>query len=103
MLSHPVEFDAQALAKILNTDYLQKILNKQYRTRSDCILRHTVWSGSSLIAIMTTILWIPALKICNLFENRTQKVFESLKQLIFYLKFWTLFSFRSQIKYWLTG
>ena len=40
-----------------------------------------VWSGSLLFAILTGILWIPALKINILFENRMRKVLEILEHL----------------------
>ena len=32
------------------------------------------WSGSSLFAILTSILWIPAMKTYILFENRKRRV-----------------------------
>ena len=40
-----------------------------------------VWSGSILFVILTGILWIPALKINILFEDRMSKVFEILEHL----------------------
>ena len=38
-----------------------------------------VWSGSSLFVFLTSILWIPALKFIDLFENRERKVFKILE------------------------
>ena len=40
-----------------------------------------VWSGSFLFAILTSILWILALKTYILFQNRKRKVFEVLEHL----------------------
>ena len=40
-----------------------------------------VWSGSSLFAILTSMLFIPALITNNLFENRKRKVLEILDYL----------------------
>ena len=40
-------------------------------------------SGSSLFAIQTTILWIPALKTNILFENRKRIGFEILEHLLY--------------------
>ena len=44
-----------------------------------------VWSGSSLIAVLTSILWVPALVIHILFEDRKGKLFEILEHLPYML------------------
>ena len=54
----------------------QKCLDKQHRPRS-------VWSGSFLFAILTSILEIPAIKTNILFENRKRKVSENLEHLTY--------------------
>ena len=49
-----------------------------------------VWSESSLFAILTSILWIPALKTNILFECGNRKVFKSLEHLPYEVKIWSL-------------
>ena len=62
--------------KFLTLVASQKGLDKQCRPRSEA-----VWSGSSLFAILTSILWIPALITSNFFEHRNKKVFKILEHL----------------------
>ena len=50
----------------------QKGLDKQLRTRFE----EAIWSGFSLFAILTSILWIPAQITHIFFENRKWKVCE---------------------------
>ena len=42
-----------------------------------------VWSGSSMFAILTSILWVPSLKTNILFQNRKREVFEILEHLLY--------------------
>ena len=59
--------------QLRNQDKCLKGLDKQGTTREEA-----VWSGSFLFAILTSILWIPALKTNYLFENRRRKLFQIL-------------------------
>ena len=45
-----------------------------------------VWSGSSLFAIQTSILWLPALETIILFENRKRKLFRILEHLLYMME-----------------
>ena len=58
----------------------QKILDKQSRPRSDCFWRSSLIKVS-LLAILTSILWIQTLISKVLFENRKRKVFKILEYL----------------------
>ena len=59
--------------------YLKGLTNKADpdQTASE----EAVWSGSSLFAILTSILWIPVQITNILFEKRKRKVLEILEQL----------------------
>ena len=54
------------------------------KTASD----EAVWSGSSLLAILTSILQIPALKTNILFGNKKRKIFEVLE----HLQYWYFYT-----------
>ena len=49
-----------------------KGIHKQHRPRSDCFFTK-VWSGSIVFAVLTSILWIPALINNILFGNKKEK------------------------------
>ena len=54
-----------------------------HQTASLTASEEAVWSKSSLFAVLTSILWTPALIHNILFENRKRKVFEILDHLLY--------------------
>ena len=74
-------------SKILNTNILNpSCLPKKACTKSvdpvQTAYEEAVWSGSSLFAIQTSILELPALVTNILFANRKRKVFKILEHLL---------------------
>ena len=67
-----------------NFDHLQLSAKKAVTNSADTdqnASEEVVLSGSSLLAILTSILWIQALLPNDFFENRNQKVFVILNHL----------------------
>ena len=81
----PWIYPVQLISTVNAQNFDHKLPVKKAQTNStdpnQTASEETVWSGSSLFGIQTSLLWLPALETNILFKNKNRKVFEILEHL----------------------